>query len=66
MTNEKKLTLPWRLLVMDIAGAVLVAVGVYQYISEGKGVFSIVAGLLLMAPLVIYLINVSQQSKKQG
>ncbi|KJS09787.1 MAG: hypothetical protein VR73_01110 [Gammaproteobacteria bacterium BRH_c0] len=57
MTNPRKLTLPWHLLVLDILGALLVARGIFLYIGDRGGVMYLVAGFLLMAPFGIHIVN---------
>lgn len=48
---------PWRLLALDFAGAALVAVGIFRFVSEGGGVFLIIAGLVMMMPLVLHILG---------
>jgi hypothetical protein len=63
--QKKPFKLPWHLLVFDVVGAIFVACGLYQYTSVGKGMFLIGAGILMMVPLVVYLLNLSQHTKSQ-
>lgn len=65
MEQKKPFKLPWHLLVFDVVGGIFFAFGLYQYISEGKGMYLIGAGILLMMPLVVYLLNLSQHTKSQ-
>ena len=65
MEQKKPFKLPWHLLVFDVVGALWFAWGLYQYISTGKGVYTMIAGVLLMLPLVVSLLSLSQHSKSQ-
>ncbi|MFA5631015.1 MAG: hypothetical protein WC997_05855 [Porticoccaceae bacterium] len=57
MKKGQLFSLPWTLVALDVVGAVLAARGIYLYVSESRGTFHILAGLLLMLPLVLHLIN---------
>ena len=62
MTDRQRFSLPWWLVVLDIVGALLAARGIYLYVSESRGVLLIAAGLVLMMPLVIHLLNPSSRN----
>ncbi|GEM_PF-7064068 len=66
MDKNKKLSLPFSLVVIDLVGAMLVAWGVYLFVGDGSGVLYIAAGILLMLPLVIHLLNFTRSSRSQG
>ncbi len=54
---------PWWLLALDFVGAALVAVGIYQFVSEGGGVLLIVAGLVMMIPLVLHILGLKGKGR---
>jgi hypothetical protein len=57
----KKNTVEWPilLLVLDILGAIIVAVGIIEFLDTGslKAVLFTVVGLLLMLPLILHILN---------
>lgn len=57
MPKKSGFPLPITLLLLDIAGAILVAWGLYDLVSGGTGWASIVAGFLLMLPLGLHFIR---------
>lgn len=58
MTGSK-LKIPPKLIVLDLVGALLVAVGVLNMMGEGgiEGVVYFVVGLLLMVPLITHILK---------
>lgn len=67
MDDNQKISLPWRLVALDIVGAILAATGIYLYVSESRGTLYIAVGLALMLPLVIHLLVPSaKRSEKIG
>jgi len=59
---------PWRLLLLDLLGSVLVAVGLLQVIAAGASAVAIaqmVLGFALMAPLIRHLINRKKPNRGQ-
>lgn len=59
-TGDRKLTLPWHLLALDLLGALLAAWGIYRVAGGEGGVIFIVVGFLLMAPFALHIINQAQ------
>lgn len=52
--------LPWRLLLLDLLGSLLVAIGLLQWVATGLStvaVGQIVLGFALMAPLIRHLLQ---------
>tara|TARA_R110000851_G_scaffold181511_2_gene330071 strand:+ start:592641 stop:592874 length:234 start_codon:yes stop_codon:yes gene_type:complete len=70
MNNSKPLKIPYRLILLDLVGAVLAAMGILQLI-DGGGVAAwimTIVGFLLMMPLVlaIFRLLASPGSKQNG
>ncbi|WP_339641451.1 hypothetical protein [uncultured Porticoccus sp.] len=73
MSNSKPLKIPYRLILLDLVGAVLAAMGILQLI-DGGGVAAwimTVVGFLLMMPLVLAIFRLlaspgSKQNHHQG
>lgn len=63
--KSQKFPIPLSLIVIDGVGAMLVAWGFYLYVSESRGVLHIIAGFILMLPLVIHILNLAQNRNKQ-
>jgi len=63
MEKKRRFSIPWHVWVFDAIGAVLVAAGFYQYVSDGSGVIYIVGGLLLMLPLVLHVVNFGKKDR---
>lgn len=63
--KSQKFPIPLSLIVIDGVGAMLVAWGFYLYVSESRGVLHIIAGFILMLPLVIHILNLTQNRNKQ-
>lgn len=63
--KSQKFPIPLSLIVIDGVGAMLVAWGFYLYVSESRGVLHIFAGFILMLPLVIHILNLTQNRNKQ-
>ena len=55
MSNSKSLKIPYRLILLDLVGAVLAAMGILQLIDDGGAAAwaMTVVGFLLMMPLVL-------------
>ena len=66
MTGSK-LKIPPKLIVLDLVGALLVAVGVLKMMGEGgiEGVVYFVVGLLLMVPLITHILKSIPSGRKQ-
>ena len=73
MSNSKPLKIPYRLILLDLVGAVLAAMGILQLI-DGGGIpawIMTVVGFLLMMPLVLAIFRLlaspgSKQNYHQG
>lgn len=66
MTGSK-LKIPPKLIVLDLVGALLVAVGVLNMMGEGgiEGVVYFVVGLLLMVPLITHILKSIPSGRNQ-
>ncbi|GIX30776.1 MAG: hypothetical protein KatS3mg124_1248 [Porticoccaceae bacterium] len=54
---RRRAKLPWRLIALDAAGALLVAAGFYRYLREEGGAWEIALGFALMLPLALHLVR---------
>lgn len=57
MANKK---IPYSLLALDLVGALLVAAGIMNRLSDQpspQGIAYVVAGFFLMAPLIVHLLK---------
>ncbi len=63
--NQRKFRMPWQLLLLDLVGAVIVAIGFYRYISGGQGLLLIIVGVAMMAPLVLHLLRFSTSQSRE-
>jgi hypothetical protein len=72
MSQKKGFPIPLSVVALDFVGAALFAWGFYLYISEKRGIGFIIAGVLLMTPLVFHLVqlmpgrNQSSRSNTNG
>lgn len=70
MNNSKPLKIPYRLILLDLVGAVLAAMGILQLIDSGGVAAWImtIVGFLLMMPLVLVIFRLlaSPGSKQNG
>ncbi|MCB1668909.1 MAG: hypothetical protein R3E73_07195 [Porticoccaceae bacterium] len=59
--------IPPKLIVLDLVGALLVAVGVLNMMGEGgiEGVVYFVVGLLLMVPLITHILKSIPSGRNQ-
>lgn len=60
MTKRPGPRIPYTLLALDVVGALLVAAGIVNRVGEqpsNDGIAYIVAGFLLMTPLVIHIVK---------
>ena len=57
--NKQKRKWPLLLLVLDILGAIIVALGIIEYLdaSSLNSVLLLVAGLFLMLPLILHILK---------
>jgi hypothetical protein len=57
--NKQKRKWPLLLLVLDILGAIIVALGIIEYLgtSSLNAVLLLVAGLFLMLPLILHILK---------
>ena len=62
--SPQKRRFPWRLLALDFAGAALVALGFFRYITAGQGVLMIAVGLLMMLPLVFHILGLTGNKRE--
>ena len=77
MSANQPLQLPWRLLLLDLIGTVLIAMGVYALLTPGTGLFPeplafpyhewllILAGLAIMLPAVRDLLALLAQARRR-
>lgn len=63
--RKGKFPIPLSLIVVDGVGAMLVAWGFYLYVSEGRGVLHIIAGFVLMLPLLLHILNLAQNKNQK-
>lgn len=56
-SSRRRFPLPLLLIVLDVAGALLVARGAWLAVNGAGGLWHILSGLLLMTPLAVYLLN---------
>ncbi len=66
MSMRKRFPLSPTLVVLDIAGALLVARGAWLSVHDADGIWHILAGLLLMVPLAVQIINLKTGREKSG
>ncbi len=66
MSMRKRFPLSPTLVVLDIAGALLVARGAWLSVNDADGIWHILAGLLLMVPLAVQIINLKTGREKSG
>jgi hypothetical protein len=73
MSNSKPLKIPYRLILLDLVGAVLAAMGILQLIDGGSVAAWVmtVVGFLLMMPLVLAIFRLlaspgSKQNDHRG
>ena len=64
--KNKKFPVPLSLIIIDGVGAMLVAWGLFLYVSEGRGVLHIIAGFILMLPLVVHILSLVQRKNTQN
>lgn len=60
MKNTARPAFPYTLLALDVIGALLVAAGVLNRVSDqpsNEGLAYIVAGFLLMVPLIVHIVK---------
>jgi len=77
MTANPPLQLPWRLLLLDLIGTLLVALGLYELFAPGPGLLPdslsfpyhewalIAAGLAIMLPAVSRLLAFLAQARRR-
>jgi hypothetical protein len=77
VTANQPLQLPWRLLLLDLAGALLIAMGMYALLTPGTTLFPqplsfpnhewvlILAGLAIMLPAVRGLLAFLAQARQR-
>jgi hypothetical protein len=77
VTASQTLQLPWRLLLFDLAGTLLIAMGMYALLTPGKTLFPqplsfpyhewvlILAGLAIMLPAVRGLLAFLAQARRR-
>ena len=66
MSQKKAFPIPVTLLLLDIAGAILVAWGFYRYVGGGGGIPQIIAGFLLMAPMALHFLRIGGEKRRSS
>ena len=77
MNMEKKLSFPLNLLLMDMAGAVLLGLGLAHHFAgldflpdflkfENAGLVMAAAGIALMLPMLLFVIEKARSQREQG
>lgn len=63
--EKKKIDIPVALILLDLVGAVLAAMGILGALNEGgpSDYLMVVAGFLLMLPLVLHILNRLQKRR---
>lgn len=63
--EKKKIDIPVALILFDLVGAVLAAMGILGALNEGdpSDYLMVVAGFLLMLPLVLHILNRLQKRR---
>jgi hypothetical protein len=77
MTANRPIQLPWRLLLLDLAGTLLIAIGLYELFAPDTGLLPVVlsfpyhewaligAGLAIMLPAVSGLIDFLARTRRR-
>jgi hypothetical protein len=77
MTGNRPVQLPWRLLLLDLSGTLLIAIGLYELFVPGTGLLPealsfpyhewviIIAGLAIMLPAVSGLLAFLARSRRR-
>lgn len=72
MEQKRKLVMPLKLVLLDVVGTAMVGLGVAKHFAnvdlipaalrfENYGITFVVAGVALMAPLILHLIGAARQ-----
>ena len=65
MKKKTGRSIPWQLIVLDLVGAFLFAVGLLRFIGDGGGFLYMVAGIVLMTPLILHILKIPKKSNKK-
>ncbi|MDM3871988.1 hypothetical protein QSV34_11585 [Porticoccus sp. W117] len=69
MTKQVKLTIPGKLLLLDLLGVVLIGFGLYMKLTKTPGslpILLIVLGAALTLPLIIFIVKQAGSKKARG
>ena len=69
MTRQVKLTIPGKLLALDLLGVVLIGFGLYLKLTQSPGslpLVLIVLGALMTLPLIIYIVKSAGKNTRKS